>query len=139
MILVDTSGFLAAQAPDQRRHEACAAVLRDAPGPFVLSPFVLAELDYLVAKLLGVKSEIRLLAELVRGAYLHAPFDGRDLEHARQVIEGHRELGIGLADASLVVLSHRYSTLDLLTLDERHFRVLRGSGRRPFRLLPADL
>jgi hypothetical protein len=27
---------------------------------------------------------------------------------------------------------------DLLTLDERHFRALRGPGGRPFRLLPAD-
>ena len=138
MILLDTSGFLAAQAPDQRHHDACAAVLREARGPFVLSPFVLAELDYLVGKLLGVDGEVRLLAELASKAYLHAPFQERDLEEARQVIERYRELGIGLADASLVVLSRRYSTLDILTLDERHFRVLSGAGRRPFRLLPAD-
>lgn len=138
MILLDTSGFLAAQAPDQRRHEACAAVLREAAGPFVLSPFVVAELDYLVGKLLGVDGEIRLLAEIVRKAYLHAPFQDRDLESARQIIDRYRELGIGLADASLVVLSRRYSTLDILTLDERHFRVLASSGGEPFRLLPAD-
>ena len=139
MILLDTSGFLAAQAPDQRRHEACAAVLREASGPFVLSPFVVAELDYLVGKLLGVEAELRLLAELMRKAYLHAPFRAGDLEQARQVIDRYRELGIGLADASLVVLSRRYSTLDVLTLDERHFRVLTGVGEVPFRLLPADL
>ena len=111
MILVDTSGFLAAQAPDQRHHEACAAILRDAAGPFVLSPFVVAELDYLVGKLLGVDGELRLLTEVVRKAYLHAPFQERDLEQARQLIDRYRELGIGLADASLVVLSRRYSTL----------------------------
>ncbi len=139
MILLDTSGFLAAQAPDQRRHEACAAVLRDAKGPFVLSPFILAELDDLVGKLLGIDGETRLLAEVVRKAYLHAPFHDRDIEQARQVIDRYRELGIGLADASLVVLSRRYSTLDILSLDERHFRVLTGAGREPFRLLPADL
>ena len=138
MILLDTSGFLAAQAPDQRRHQACAAVLRNATGPFVLSPFVLAELDYLVGKLLGADGEIRLLEEVVRKAYLHAPFQDRDIEQARQVIDRHRELGIGLADASLVVLSRRYSTPDILTLDERHFRVLTGAGGEPFRLLPAD-
>ena len=27
----------------------------------------------------------------------------------------------------------------VLTLDERHFRSLRGSGGKPFRILPADL
>ncbi len=139
MILLDTSGFLAAQAPDQRHHLACADVLRDAPGPFILSPFVVAELDYLVGKILGVEAELRLLEEIVRKAYLHAPFQAGDLEQARQIVDQHRELGVGLADASLVVLSRRYSTLDILSLDERHFRVLTGAGDQPFRLLPADL
>ena len=108
-------------------------------GPFVLSPFVLAELDYLVGKLLGVDAKLRLLEELGREPYVQAPFDGRDLDLARAVIERHRDLGVGLADASLVVLSLRYRTLDLLTLDERHFRVLRGYGGNAFRLLPSDL
>jgi predicted nucleic acid-binding protein len=43
-----------------------------------------------------------------------------------------------LADASNVVLANRHDTLDMLTLDERHFRILRGPGGRPFRVLPAD-
>lgn len=50
----------------------------------------------------------------------------------------HDDLGIGLADASLVVLANRYGVRDLLSLDERHFRTIRGPGGRPFRLLPAD-
>lgn len=54
------------------------------------------------------------------------------------MIEEYAELDVGLADASLVVLSQRYGTLDLLSLDQRHFRTLRGSAGRPFRLLPAD-
>ena len=49
----------------------------------------------------------------------------------------HRLFGSNL-DASIVVLSHRYRIVDVLTLDERHFRVLRGSSGRSFRLLPAD-
>jgi predicted nucleic acid-binding protein len=54
------------------------------------------------------------------------------------VIERYPDLGVGLADASVVVLANRYDTLDVLTLDERRFRVLRGPQDRPFRLLPAD-
>jgi predicted nucleic acid-binding protein len=37
-----------------------------------------------------------------------------------------------------VVLANRYGIRDVLTLDERHFRALRGPNGRPFRLLPAD-
>jgi len=49
VIVVDTSGVLAALFPDQRRHRECATVLNEHEGPLLLSPFVLAELDYLIA------------------------------------------------------------------------------------------
>jgi predicted nucleic acid-binding protein len=54
------------------------------------------------------------------------------------VIERYPDLEVGLAKASVVVLANRYDTRDVLTLDELHFRVLRGMRDRPFRLLPAD-
>lgn len=126
-------------APDQRDHAACARVLAERDGPFLLSPFVLAELDYLIGKLVGVPATLRLLDEVARGAYRLAPFDAADVALAREVIARHAALAIGLADASLVVLAERFETNVLLTLDERHFRSLRGPGRRPFLLLPRDL
>jgi hypothetical protein len=53
-------------------------------------------------------------------------------------MERYADLRIGLADASVVVLANRHRTLDLLSTDESHFRALRGTGGRPFRLLPFD-
>ncbi len=47
------------------------------------------------------------------------------------------DLQIGLADASIVVLAVRHRVRDVLTFDERHFRVV-ASGGKPLRLLPAD-
>ncbi len=58
---------------------------------------------------------------------------------AREILGRYADLDLGLADASNVVLSLRHGILDILTLDERHFRVLSGADDRPFRLLPADL
>jgi hypothetical protein len=53
-------------------------------------------------------------------------------------MERYDSLSIGLADASnVVVLANGHDTLDVLTLDERHFWVLSGPVDRPFRLLPA--
>jgi predicted nucleic acid-binding protein len=138
MILIDTSGLLAALFVDQRHHAECARVLTATEGPLILSPFVLAELDYLVAKLAGEAVERELLAEVARGAYRLAEIDAGDVDVARSVIERHEGLGVGLADAMTVVLSRRLGSLDVLTLDERHFRVLRGFKDRPFRVLPAD-
>jgi predicted nucleic acid-binding protein len=94
VIQLDTSGLLAALDASQHQHQAAAEVLRGDPGPLLLSPFVLPELDF--------------------------------------------SLGIGLADASIVVLAARHGVREVLTLDERHFRALRDTRVRAFRLLPAD-
>ena len=137
MIILDTSGLLAAIDASQRQHAAAVKALRAAPPPWILSPFVLAELDYLLATRVGQSAERALLAEIGRGVYRLESFDADDVAAAERIISRHADLEIGLADASLVVLSNRYGIRELLTLDERHFRVLRGPGGRPFRLLPA--
>lgn len=139
MILADTSGLLAALFPDQRLHTPCAAVVARSKEPLVLSPFVLAELDYLILQLAGVETEIAFLDEVARGAYRLAAFGPEDVAAANRIVTRFRDLQIGLADASLVVLARRLGTRDLLTLDERDFRNLPGPRDEPFRILPADL
>ena len=137
MIILDKSGLLAAIDGSQREH-ARSPRLRATPAPWLLSPFVLSELDYLLATRVGQSAERALLAEVGRGVYRLEAFDAADIDAAERVIGRHASLEIGLADASLVVLAARYGIRDVLTLDERHFRTLRGPGGRPFRLLPAD-
>ena len=138
MILLDTSGLLSALFPDQRHHEACATALLGADPPFVVSPFVLAEIDYLIAKYADVQAEIDFLKDVAAGAYVIASFGGSDVSQAVRVVERYRDLDVGLTDASIVILAEQYGTTDVLTLDERHFRSLRTENGRPFRLLPAD-
>ena len=138
MILVDTSGLLAALLPGQRYHEACVSVLQEARGPLLLSPFVLAELDYLLAKLAAAQAELALLDEVGRGAYVLADFKATDVQAARRVVARYADLNLGLADASIVALAQRHKARDVLTLDERHFGALRGPRGAGFRLLPRD-
>ncbi|MGI8657843.1 MAG: type II toxin-antitoxin system VapC family toxin [Candidatus Limnocylindria bacterium] len=138
MILLDTSGILAAIDASQRGHEAARRALEDAEPPWALSPFVLAELDYLLASRVGQNAERAFLGEVGRGVYRLETLDAEDIASAERVIGRYRDLEIGLADASLVVLATRYGVRDILTLDERHFRTLRGPSGRPFRLLPTD-
>jgi len=138
VILLDTSGLLSAIDASQRQHEGCAAALRSAVPPLLLSPFVLAELDYLLAKHIGSAAQAAFLAEVARGAYQLERFDAPDVATALEVLKRFASLKIGLADASIVVLAERYGARDVLTLDERHFRALRVAPRRRFRILPAD-
>ena len=138
MIVLDTGGLLAALDANEELHGRCVAALVSAKPPRVLSPFVLAELDYLIGARVGHEAQMALLDEVVRGAYQLDSFSAEDVERAGQIMKRYADLRIGLADASVVVLAQRHGTLDLLCTDERHFRSLRGPGGKPFRLLPYD-
>jgi predicted nucleic acid-binding protein len=137
-MLLDTSGLLAALDAAQRHHARAAGCLAAARAPLLLSPFVLAELDYLVLSRVGAAARTSLLGEVARGAYLLAPFENADVARAEAIVTRHADLQISLADASIVVLAERHGTRDVLTLDERHFRLLTTADGEPLRLLPAD-
>lgn len=138
MILLDTSGLLAAIDGKQRHHAAAARSLKAARAPLLLSPFVLAELDHLLATRVGLDAELALLGEVARGAYQLATFSADDVAAASEVIERYRSLELGLADASIVVLAERHGITDVLTLDERHFRAIAPATGGSFRILPMD-
>ena len=138
MIVLDTSGLLAALDADQRHHERARQALDADPGPFLLSPFVLAELDYLLLERVGIQAEQALLDEVAAGVYDLVPFGVEEVAEAADLIGRHGELRIGLADASVAVIAAAAKTTRLLSLDERHFRPMRPLGGDAFTLLPAD-
>jgi len=138
LIIVDASALFAALDEAEHKHEQVVTALASAQQPIVLSPFVLAELDYFLVRHLGVTVELAFLAEVARGTYELAAFETEDVGRAHDVIARYSDLRIGVTDASIVVLADRYGTDRVLTLDERHFRALRTLDGKPFTLLPAD-
>jgi predicted nucleic acid-binding protein len=138
VIVLDTSGLLAALDADQPRHAAALQVLAADDGPLLLSPFVLAELDYLLLTRVGQAAERALLDEVVGGAYDLVSFGVTEVATATELVGRYGELRIGLADASVAVIAAAVKTTRLLTLDERHFRPMRPLWGEAFTLLPAD-
>lgn len=102
-----------------------------------MSAFTAAEADHLVLTRLGVDAELALLDDLAV-TYAVESLDARQLRAARAVCARYRDLGLGLADASIVVLAQRWSTVCLATFDRRHFRAVRPLQGGAFRLLPSD-
>lgn len=115
-----------------------AAVILSDRGPFYLSPFVLQEVDYLVSERLGDVQSLSILDSVASGAYELEPFGASDVAVAAATMRRYSDLGVGLADASVVVIAARRGTDRVLTLDERHFRVIRPLQGGAFRVLPAD-
>lgn len=140
MIICDTGGLYAFLDASDVHHDAARAAVDSDPGPFILSPFVLAELDYLVNRRLGRQAGIELLDDVDAGVYTLASFSAGDFSQAVDVVRQYRELDIGITDASVVVTAARYRIVDILTVDESHFRVVRPlRGGDTFRVLPYDL
>jgi predicted nucleic acid-binding protein len=134
--IADTSGLLALFNRTEPEHEAVRRLVSTMDEPLVVSPYVVAELDYLVATRVGVEAERAALEELAAGAYDLAPFGVDDLARARDVITRYRDQSVGVADASIVVLAERHRSREILTLDHRHFDVLRPLSGGRFKLVP---
>lgn len=136
MIIADTSGLLALFNRSEPAHAEVRELVARFDVPMVVSPYVIAEIDYLVATRVGVEAELEVLAELGGGAYVLPDIGQEDLARTVDVLRKYRDQGIGVADASIVLLADRYATRTLLTLDRRHFGVLRPISGGRFRLLP---
>ena len=136
MIIADTSGLLALFNAREPRHRDVLAAVEAEAAPLVVSPYVVAELDYLVGTRIGLSAELAMLRELAGPGYLLAHANDALLLAAADVLERFGDQQVGVTDASLVVLARRHRTDRILTLDHRHFTVLRRAENRPFTLLP---
>ncbi len=135
-MIVDTSALLAYFDATEPDHEAVSRVIEKSADWLVVSPYVVAELDYLLATRVGVDAELAVLRELAAGAWDLADFNVSELEQAIRIIEKYRDQRVGIADASNVVLADLYHTRTILTLDRRHFAALRPIGGGRFAVLP---
>lgn len=135
-LIVDTSALLAYFDASEPDHAAVASDIEASTELLVVSPYVLAELDYLVATRHGVDAELATLEELASGAWELASFAADDLKRARAIVADYSDQDIGVTDASIVVLAERYRTRAIETLDHRHFGILRPLTGGRFTLLP---
>jgi predicted nucleic acid-binding protein len=137
-LIVDASALYAQADANEPEHEAVSQVLRAERDTLVTSQVVAAEADYLILRRLGVDAELRFLEDLAEGTYVADTLALPDLAIARDVAARYRDLELGLADASLVVLANRWGTRRILTLDERGFRTVKPLQGGSFTVLPAD-
>jgi uncharacterized protein len=135
-VIVDTSALLAYFDAAEPDHPSVAGVIDSAADVLVVSPYVVAELDYLVATQVSFDAELAVLRELSGGAWELADFGAAELEQAAGITKKYRDQRIGIADASNVVLADRYHTRTIVTLDRRHFTVLRPVGGGRFTVVP---
>ena len=136
-LVVDASALYAQADADEPDHAAVSDALAAEPGALVTTELIAAEADYLILRRLGQGVELDFLQDLAEGTFVVDCLSRDELRAARSVVEQYRDLYLGLADASLVVLAHRYRTRRVATLDQRHFRQIRPMQAGTFIILPA--
>ena len=136
MLIVDTSGVLAALNRADSAHEAVRDAIEAEHGPLIVPELVIPEIDYLVLQHLGRKAERAFLADLLSGFWMREPLEEVDLVRAVALLKRYREHDIGIVDTSIVATAERLRSDRILTLDRRHFRTFRMRDRKSFTLLP---
>ena len=139
MALLLDAGALYAQADSADPHHArVVTTLRAEREALITSELAVAEADYLILSRLGVDVELAFLHDLAAGTFGTECLNRTELRTALEICRRYRDLRLGLADASLVVLAHKHRTRRIVTFDERAFRAVTPLQGGTFTLLPAD-
>ncbi len=136
-LIVDAAPIIAAADPADRFCDAVRALLTSEPRLIIPAP-VSAEIDYLLRKRSGASAARAFLDDIAQGLVEVVGLTPGEHSVARQIDQQYDSIGLGLADASVIVLASRFVTSRLLTFDERHFRAVRSLSGQPFTLLPFD-
>jgi hypothetical protein len=132
--IVDSGPLYAAVDADDDHHLSCLDVLARADLDLVVPAMVVAEVTYIVGRRMGPVAEAGFLDGL-GDLEIEAPSRG-DLAVMARLVSKYGDLPLGGTDASVAVLADRLETDLIVTLDHRHFGVLRTPAGRPYRLLP---
>lgn len=137
-VIIDASCLVAQADADEPSHASVRQFVRATRDLLITTELAAAEADYMILSRLGIDLELDYLEDLAAGTFQTECLSRDELRTARSVVERYRDLRLGLADASLVVLAARNRTRRILTLDERAFRAVTPLQGGSFTILPAD-
>lgn len=138
MIVLDTSVIYALLDAADGRHRQAVDWYRALDDELITTPLVLAEADHLARTRAG-PAAVRAFREDIRSGAYAVDWWATASGDAADVADRYEDLGLGLTDASLVVLAARVRSLVIATFDERHFRtVVPLDGGSAFHLVPLD-
>lgn len=135
-VLVDTSALYALADAKTAEHGRVRSYVQSSSDPMILPVTVLPEADYLISTRLGSRVAAAFLRTVVSGAFVIGALERVDLARCLELVEAYVDTPIGLVDASIVAIAERLRISHVLTLDRRHFHMLRPRHVPAFTLLP---
>ncbi|MGW3626168.1 type II toxin-antitoxin system VapC family toxin [Streptomyces sp. NPDC000880] len=136
MIVIDTGPVVAAANRKDDHHQQCVDLLQSFPGPLLLPSPLLAEIGYMLFSRAGAKAEADFLRDVADGVYELVSVTPSEVSRAAELVERYSDLPLGTADAFVVAVAEKFRTVNVATLDRRHFGVVRPNHVPAFALLP---
>ncbi|MCA9869904.1 MAG: VapC toxin family PIN domain ribonuclease, partial [Anaerolineae bacterium] len=94
------------------------------------------EATYLVDKYVGHTAMRTMVRQLLQSAWTLEPLIAGDMERIAAVLDQYRDQDIDFADAAVVAIAERLNIRRILTLDRRHFMMIRPRHCTAFEVLP---
>ena len=135
-LVVDTGPLLAALDRADSNHHRCLNLLESFPEPLIIPAPVLVEVDYWIRDRLHHDVLIAFLDDIARGEFIVESLLPLDYHRVREICSQYKDSDIGLVDASVLAIVERLNELKLVTLDHRHFGMLRPRHITALQLLP---
>ncbi len=134
LAIVDSGPLLATANDADPDHAACVDALTQRNLDLMIPALCVAEVCYFLGERHGLDIEARFVAGLADFPVV-AP-DPEDWPAIADLVRRYRDFPLGTTDASVVVLAERMDTTRIVTLDRRHFGVLKNRRGQPFELYP---
>ncbi|MEV5888144.1 hypothetical protein [Nonomuraea fuscirosea] len=90
----------------------------------------------MIGKLGGARAEAAFLRLLESGWFRLVDLTDADLARIAVLVERYHDLPLGAADASVVAVAERMRATDMMTIDVRHFSVVRPAHALALNLFP---
>lgn len=134
LAVVDAGPLYAAADADDDDHDECVAAMSRGDLRLIVPALVIAEATYFVGRRLGPAAEATFLRGLTMFD-VEAPSPD-DFDRIAQLVEQYADFPLGGTDASAIALAERIGATVIVTLDRRHFAVVKPQHRAAFELLP---
>jgi predicted nucleic acid-binding protein len=134
--VLDTSFLFALADSNDRNHDRVIKTAQTFTGSLLLPVPVLPEICYLLASRLGHSAMRRFLRELAASDTLLETIEGADLQRINELLDQYADSQLDFVDAAIVTIAERRDTDRILTLDRRHFGMVRPKHCGHFQLVP---
>lgn len=133
-VLIDTGPIVAIFSQADEHHQTCIEQLRGLTSPLLTCWPVVTEVAWLLRRYPNAIE--KLFSSFDGRPFQFASMGGSDLSGIAVILAKYKNLGVQLADASLLHLANREGIDTIFTLDRRDFTVLRLASGKRFRVIP---